>query len=135
MTHKFVTPDAIKYLKEVGYPLIRCQTVSKEQFEAGWGYKYSTDPGFYSESPSILYPYDNDAIDMYYSPTYIEVWLWLWQQKKIYIDINCIQCSEYNTEVSIWHEYGQYDYEGKFTDPVEAMIGGINYLVSNKLIK
>lgn len=68
-------------------------------------------------------------------PTYLDVWLWLWREKKIYIDINCIQCSEYSVDVSIWHEYGGYHYECKFTDPYEAIISAIEYLVENNLIK
>lgn len=65
-------------------------------------------------------------------PTYFDVWLWLWRKKKIYIDI----CSEYGKiDVSIWYEDNEYYYECDFTDPEEAIIEAIDYLVTNNLIK
>lgn len=126
---KKVSFKVAKAIKEAGYPLQRFQTVSREQFEAGHGYKYSTDENFYSESPSILYPEDLDTIDLYYCPTYIEVWLWLWREKKIAIPITC------NKEER-WSPYGLFSsiYED-YSDPEEAIIVAIEHLVDNDLIK
>lgn len=153
MTQKTVSFEVAQSLKEAGYPQPQTDV---------WGYVHRPNNCYFTGRHSYWDEKDEnrerriewdetnefhttddwaDEIEPSFygsaiaAPTYFEVWLWLWQQKKIYIDINCIQCSEYNTEVSIWHEYGQYDYEGKFIDPVEAMIAGINYLVENNLIK
>lgn len=116
-------------IKKAGYPLERFQTVSREQFEAGFGYKYSTDKNFYSESPSILHPEDNDTIDMYYCPTYIEVWLWLWREKDLRI-----QPTQFN-RCYIQNHNSSYHYEFECDDPEEAIATSIEYLIDNNLIK
>lgn len=58
------------------------------------------------------------------APTYMEVWLWLWREKKVYIELLhdvVIDCADTG--------FGQ----GK--DPEEAIIAAIEYLVENDLIK
>lgn len=61
------------------------------------------------------------------SPTYLEVWLWLWREKRIFIKVS--ECTCY---ISI---------NGKFfsgipkKDPEEAIVATIDYLVDNNLIK
>lgn len=119
-----------KAIKEVGYPLERFQTVSREQFESGHGYKYSTDKNFYSESPSILHPEDNDTIDMYYCSTYLEVWLWLCREKKMLLSIQEF-CGEWN----VYSPQAHGHIAEHFTDPEKAIIAAIEYLVENNLIK
>lgn len=123
MAQKIVSYEVAKALEGAGYPQ-----------------EYSVFGGttcHYKNENTIQY---HSAIGCYENvlcaaPTYLSAWLWLWREKKIYIDINCIQCSEYNTEISIWHEYGQYHYECKFTDPEEAIEMAIEYLIKNNLIK
>lgn len=110
---KRVSFEVAKYFKEVGYP----QNMIIPHYDS---------KGEYHELSGECFC---DA------PTYLDIWLWLWRKKKIYIDINCIQCSEYSVDVSIWHEYGGYHYECKFTDPDEAIEAAIKYLVENNLIK
>lgn len=122
---EYLSVKVAKVIKEIGYPFHRFQTVSRQQFEAGHGYKYSTDKSFYSESPSILYPEDKDTIDMYYNTTYIDVWLWLYREKKINVTPSVIS--------------GTMEFkslEGKIhNDPEDAIIESIEYLVTNDLIK
>lgn len=70
------------------------------------------------------------------APTYLEVWLWLWREKGIYIDIAHYYSSD---EVTIWdNKYNKIkgiDCMGKYYDPEEAIIAAIEHLVTNNLIK
>lgn len=116
MTQKIVTFEVAKALKDAGYPQV-----------GRYQYTYTGELVDLVREGGICYGQ--------VAPSYLDAWLWLWRVKKIYIEVNCIQCSEYNTEVSIWHEYGQYHYECKFTDPEEAIAKAIEYLVTNNLIK
>lgn len=125
---KRVSYKVAKSIKEAGYPLERFQTVSRKQFEAGHGYKYSTDESFYSESPSVLHPEDNNTIDIYYCPTYLEVWLWLWREKKIGIDVSFLD----NKKVCSINPYYRAI---ELNDPEESIITTIEYLVDNDYIK
>lgn len=121
---KIVSIEVAKAIKEAGYPLQRFHTVSREQFEHGWG------PGIYSESPSILYPEDNDFVDMYLCPTYIEVWLWLWKEKgiKLSVEPNDDETECYTKDLGkLISEFG--------SNPDEAIEAAIKYLVENNLIK
>lgn len=130
---KRVTQDVAKVVYEAGFPMMFWQTVSRAQFEAGHLYKLSEDKNYFSVCPSERYPDDNDTLDVYYCPTYIEVWLWLWRDKKACIGI---LFDEGDCNVEIWQEGKDYvrDLENKF-DPEEAIIAAIEYLVNNDLLK
>lgn len=133
---KRVSSKITKVLKDAGYPLERFQTVSREQFEAGHGYKYSTDKNYYSESPSILYPEDNDAIDMYDCPFCFDAWLWLWKTKKICLEIEKAHTHDLYIQrdcVCGTEQCGGF-YTQEFADPEEAIIAAIEYLCDNDLI-
>lgn len=66
-------------------------------------------------------------------PTYLEVWLWLWREKKIYLNTNTqrkgIVCVYWDD--TILHEVKDM----KLTDPEESIIAATEYLVNNDLIK
>lgn len=57
--------------------------------------------------------------------TYIDVWLWLWREKKR--NVTPIPTSPWD---GFWSSEG-----GKYPDPEEAIIAAIEYLVDNDLIK
>lgn len=128
MKQQLASFEVVKAIKEAGYPLVRYMTLSREQFEAGHGYKYSKDEYYYSESPSILHPEDNDTIDMYFRPTYIEIWLWLCKKKNFKFELKYNECS------CCWHCYWDYYFECG-SDPESAIVAAIEYLVTNNLIK
>lgn len=77
--------------------------------------------------------YFND-IPFAVAPTYLEVWLWLWREKKI-----CINCNydKYNMLPMWWctDEDGINYSAPNYDDPEEAIIATIEYLVDNHLIK
>lgn len=71
-------------------------------------------------------------------PTYLEVWLWLWREKHIRFDVE-----------DLWDAKLSYPERGcasntnqlggictpEVSDPEEAIIAAIEYLVDNKLLK
>lgn len=61
------------------------------------------------------------------APTFLEVWLWLWREKKIAIE------ADYSLQHGYWINGGICG--ESFEDPEDAIIAAINYLVDNDLIK
>ena len=97
---------AAKAIKEAGYPL---EIKSIEEAEKlGW----QRNAFFTGMCTCALCPYA------------MEVWLWLWKDKKIVIDI------QYHAKSNRW-VYGCYYYK----DQEEAIIAAIDYLVDNDLIR
>lgn len=82
------------------------------------------------------YPeYDKTHIDywrnVWSAPTYIEVWLWLWREKKKWIDVS------FSLDEDGWtfmQNPSPCDC-GLYSDPDEAIEAAIKYLVENNLIK
>lgn len=110
---KRVSFEVAKALKEAGYPQ-EC------------GLWYSQDGREFS--------YTEEYSDCYARPTYLEVWLWLWREKKI-----CINCNldKYNLIPQWWcnNEDGINYNTPNFDDPEEAIVATIEGLVENNLIK
>lgn len=64
-----------------------------------------------------------------YAPTYLDVWLWLWREKKIEIEL-------YNDGVGLTSQIRIQGRPQFFkSDVEEAIIAAIEYLVANDLIK
>lgn len=120
---KRVSFEVAKYLKKVGYPQDKNDKTivypTKGEFKG-------TLCGFNSCAPER----DKFSIN---APTYIDVWLWLWRDKKISIDVEHL----YGVFWSVF-TFGQYVFtdEGdhKYSDPEEAIIAAIEYLVKHNLI-
>lgn len=69
-------------------------------------------------------------------PTYLDVWLWLWREKGIYIDIESSLAG--NSSYFIWLEKEIKPVninEIQNGSPEEAIIAAIEYLVNHNLIK
>lgn len=62
--------------------------------------------------------------DGYSQPTYLDVWLWLWREKRIYLQVR---------HRVMFKRYGLP--EQNFSDLEKAIESSINYLVDNNLIK
>lgn len=101
---KKVSLEIAKVLKDAGYPL----TYNEVEYEEPWG------------GINSYIDYNNPNL-----PTYIDVWLWLWREKKYPIDIDCYNAAHWSTDIV----------SGEFTDPEEAIITAIDYLVENNMIK
>lgn len=72
-----------------------------------------------------------------YAPTYLDVWLWLWREKKTHIEFGDMVYKIYDaTEWVDGYGYHLIDLSNKVVnDPEEAIISAIRYLVDNDLIK
>lgn len=112
---KRVSFETAKALKEAGYPQENNRIC------------YSEIGDLITISGSTNLDFSTDFLA---APTYLEVWLWLWREKKIAIDVR-----EFNEEWdSVFVHTYSYVSTSK-TDPEEAIIVAINYLVENNLIK
>lgn len=105
--------------------------VAKAIKEAG----YPQECGLWYNKNGVEFSYTEDYSECYARPTYIEVWLWLWREKKIHF------CPYHNgieidyTEGEYWQKYMEVHGLEEVNDPEEAIIMVIEYLVNNNLIK
>lgn len=122
---KRVTFKVAKALKDAGYPqktrgtVFATETFIHNGTSFGMGCQITRPFG-------IPHKYLADI------PTYLEVWLWLWREKKACIGI---LFDDGDCAVEIWSNKSFLrDFESKF-DPEEAIINAIEFLVENNLIK
>lgn len=110
---KRVSFKVAKAIKEAGYPQ-----------ERKYGNNNYTRQGV---GGSPLYE------DGYVAPTYIDVWLWLWRKKKIFLT----QCykSVGKIEIDILDDIVYLGTLYTYSDPEEAIEKAIEYLIENNLIK
>lgn len=123
---KRVSFEVAKYLKEIGYPQgWECDEHYCLESEGEYGYQIGS-----LVSANTIH---KNALDAMSAPTYLEAWLWLWREKKIYIDIDC---SDSYTSVASMLLKGRnfFDFFEK-DDPEEAIIEAIEHVVKNNLIK
>lgn len=107
-------------IKEAGYP----QGITRDVYVIkADDWTYIDYPVGVCISSSVALPQDYIA-DI---PYYMDVWLWLWREKKECIDI----VSAHNNDSLV---YINNELKG-FNDPEEAIIAAIEYLVTNNLIK
>lgn len=112
---KRVSFEVAKAIKEAGYPQ------DKESItNIGW-YNLS---GVYTNELPKFWEGDNRFVAV--APTYLDVWLWLWREKKICIEI---KDNHYYTLAKVMNQRFHAD------SPEEAIISAIEYLVKNNLIK
>lgn len=114
---KRVSLKVAKSLKEAGYPQIFID------------YAYYEDNKLHHTED----PYNNCRKIIAYAPTYLDAWLWLWREKKIYLNTNTqrkgIVCVYWDD--TIIHEVKDM----KLTDPEEAIASAIENMVDNDLVK
>lgn len=93
--------------------------------------------GYPQECQRYQYTYEGRLVDLVRAggicygpkaPTYLEVWLWLWREKKIYFGIEAVS---YPHEGTCLNDYQDIPY----IDPEEAIESAIEYMVENNLIK
>lgn len=121
-----VSFEVAKAIKEAGYP----QGITQGQYAKASYYDNELESyineGEYIENFFIL------GID---APTYLEVWLWLWREKGIKIDTTTRFDSIKGWLVIALISTGRWTHHVECSDPEEAIISAIEYLVSNNLIK
>ena len=88
------------------------------------GYKFTPAPCSFFTNETNSWWDENDE-ELYSFPTYLEVWLWLWREKKI--NVTPIVTTGI---IEFWSRDGKIHF-----DPEEAIIVSIKHLVDNDLIK
>lgn len=131
---KEVSFEVAKALKEAGYPqgnTAKCYlcylTADLNQFYKK-GQIVDNEEGEWATLTS-------DLVDI---PTYLDVWFWLWRERKIeilpaYDEYGCVRISfgqDCEPKILRFHNGKSVSH-----DPEEAIIAGIEYLVENDLIK
>lgn len=87
------------------------------------GYPQAKNDIYYNKNGAVRYCRPHAFTVTYACPTYLETWLWLWREKKIDV-------TPYNCPNGDW-----VSFDITSTDPEEAIIAAIEYLVDNDLIK
>lgn len=134
---KRVSFEVAKAIKEAGYPQ------DKSEYNNGYAiskvtYKVysSRDDTWYSNSADTGrmltfdddYYYPEDCGEYCVAPYYMDVWLWLWREKRIEIEI-------LNDGVGLTSQIRIQGRPQFFNnDPEEVIIAAIDYLVNNDLI-
>lgn len=119
MEQKIVSFEVAKAIKDAGYP----------QGYTSQCYLTSDHNQFYHKGQIV------DEVDEWRSltvhladiPTYLDVWLWLWREKRIWLQVRHMGNGNW---FKCWAVTGQ-----NFSDPEEAVVSAIEYLVDRNLIK
>lgn len=123
---KRVTFEIAKTIKDAGYP-----QDSQPITEIGW---YNRARTYTKELPQF---WEGDDTFVAVAPTYLEVWLWLWREGRICLEIEKLYAPE--SYIQRGCVCGTEQCEGFYTpevaDPEEAIIAAITYLVDNDKIK
>lgn len=99
--------------------------------------KIIKEAGYPQDRQRYQYGYEGNLVDLVrdggicygpVAPTYLDVWLWLWREKKVYFGVNA---EEYPHDGMCINDYEDRPY----ADPEEAIENAIMFLVKNDLIK
>lgn len=133
MEQKRVSFKVAKAIKEAGYPQGdknsgNCDVYPLEDHDKNFSAytrvgKLSTRYHCQNWTISTSIPY-------VIAPTYLEVWLWLWREKSIELDV---EYSPKRLSWYCWHE--DFPLGNNCKDQEEAIIAAIEYLVDNDLVK
>lgn len=127
--------EVAKALKEAGYPQDKSEydegyAISEVYYEVyssrddRW-HPNSADTGrLLSFDDDYFYP--DDCGEYCVAPSYMEAWLWLWREKKIWIQVRHMGNGNW---------FRCYATDQDFSDPEEAIIATIDYLVEHNLIQ
>lgn len=146
MEQKIVSFKVAEALKEAGYPQYR--------HDVGYVTEKCCD-GFNVFNKGRLTDNASRRVKKISAPTYLEVWLWLWREKKIYFAPRLIQkdptIGDYTWLISPWdmgyinktstYSFHNNDEENPYKimddveDPEKAIAAAIEYLVEHNWIK
>lgn len=107
---KRITFEIAKAIKKAGYPQ-KC--------------------GLWYNKKGVEFSYTEDYSDCYARPTYVEVWFWLWREKKIKFSL------EPNDDFAECYNSKDFGYliSKICDDPEDAIEQVIKYLVENDILK
>lgn len=125
-----VSFNVAKAIKEAGYP----------QVLEYWKYLEDNTYWYYPDGKLEKKGNVPDYIDiskLTFAPYIMEVWMWLWREKglfiKVYPVVDKFSFSILFIEDDAWENCGNIISE--YVDPEEAIIAAIEYIVNNDLIK
>ena len=116
MEQNIVSFKVAKAIKEAGYP----------QGQTNIVYVTKDIKKFKEEDLAIRGWVNNNVID---APYAIEVWLWLWREKGLQIDI------EYTTNTCNIYRHALFCKSFELIDPEETIIAAIEFLVNKDILK
>lgn len=140
--------EVAKAIKEAGYQqdISECNegyAISEVRYKVyssrdnNW-YPSSADTGHMLSFDGDYY-YPKDCGEYCVAPYYMDVWLWLWREKKSAISLVCDEHelinSWYVSAKKLTGDIGSFTEQIFFNDPEEAIIAAIEYLVEHNLIK
>lgn len=111
-----------KAIKEYGYP----QFESNYHWCANWDFTGKSYRWVLTEVPYMWEPEEGDEKYFVDAPTYIDVWLWLWREKDICIEV---KDNHYHVTAKVKNKR----FHGDTLE--EAIIAAIKHLVENDLMK
>lgn len=131
---KIISFKVAKAIKEAGYPQDKSEynegyAISKVYYDVyssrddRW-YPSSADTGHRLSFDDDYY-YPEDCGEFCVAPTYLDVWLWLWREKKIWIQVRHMGNGNW---------FRCYVTEQDFSDPEEAIIAAVKHIVEQNLI-
>lgn len=126
---KRVSFKVAKALKEAGYP-------QKPNYSESycWYVTKHSEPIFdepYEEEGTLVDDWDF-ATNMVSAPFAFEVRQWLWREKKIKVSSDFFRNDKWGARIDSPDEYHELF---PFSDPEEAIIAAIEYLVNESLLK
>ena len=123
---KRVSFKVAKAIKSAGYPQEKKDGTALYPVKGEFKGKLC---GYNSDAP------ERDKLSIV-APTYFEVWLWLWREKKCYIQPElCFKSNNESSFVCIDKINHIALVKSSSQDPEEAIIAAIEYLVENNLLK
>lgn len=104
--------------------------VAKAIKEAGYPQDYTE---FYYDYNGCIQKRSNCYVNCKcVAPTYLDIWLWLWREKKAMLNVDGFELGM--AEVVIYLQNSIYNTNHIANDPEEAIIAAIEYLVEQKMI-
>lgn len=115
-------PQTLEEDYDVGYAITKVTYQEYDSFDGTW-YTYTASPGI-----DLIFNnknfYPENCGEFCVAPYYLDVWLWLWREKKINVT------PEYDQISGLFSSCGVSERE----DPEEAIKQAVDYLVEQKLI-
>lgn len=90
------------------------------------GYNKSSDRGYVIDNKHFIE-----------APSYVDVWFWLWREKKFPISLMCDEhpdLMQWYPHSDITGEIGSFTDTVFFDDPEEALVEAIDYIFENNLL-
>lgn len=99
------------------------------------------EAGYPQESDKVYLPdgvfcnYISHFINYYAAPTYFDVWLWIWREKKIAIPVDYFGYDNNYWTSCVPLGNDKFEFFEPLKDPEDTIIAAITYMVNKNLLK